>query len=46
MFFFRNQMKANPYKFQALAVGEKTFALKPVFRVGEAEIKCEESVKH
>ena len=38
-------MKANPDKFQALAVGEKTFALKPVFKVGEAEIDCEESVK-
>ena len=29
--FFRNQMKTNPDKFQALAVGEKTSALKPVF---------------
>ena len=40
-------MKANPEKFQALAVGEKekAFALKPVLKVGEAEIECEESVK-
>ena len=43
--FFRNQMKANPDKFQALAVGEKTSALKPLFRIGEAEIECEETVK-
>ena len=38
-------MKAIPDKFQAFAVGEKTFALKPVFKIGEAEIECEESVK-
>ena len=38
-------MKANPDKFQALAVGEKTFALKPVNKIGEAEIECEVSVK-
>ena len=43
--FFRNQMKANPDKFQALAVGEKTFALKPKFKIGEAEVECEETVK-
>ena len=43
--FFRNQMKANPDKFQALAVGEKTSALKPVFKIGEAEVECEETVK-
>ena len=38
-------MKANPDKFQALAVGEKTFAMKPKFKIGEAEIECEETVK-
>ena len=43
--FFRNQMKANPDKFQALAVSDKTSALKPLFRIGEAEIECEETVK-
>ena len=43
--FFRNQMKANPDKFQALAVGEKTSALKSLFRIGKAEIECEETVK-
>ena len=42
-YFF--SMKANPDEFQALAVGEKTFALKPVLKIGEAEIECEESVK-
>ena len=38
-------MKANPDKFQALAVGEKISALKPVFKIGEAEVECEETVK-
>ena len=43
--FSQNQMKANPEKFQALAVGVKTFSMKPVFKIGEAEIECEETVK-
>ena len=38
-------MKAVLDKFQALAVGEKTFTLKPVFKIAETEIECEESVK-
>ena len=38
-------MQANPDKFQALAVGEKMFAQKPVFKNGEAEVGCEETVK-
>ena len=41
----RNQMKANPDKFQALAVGKKTSTLKPLFKICEAEIECEETVK-
>ena len=43
--FARNQMKANPDKFQALAVGESTFEKKPIFRIGEAQIGCETTVK-
>ena len=38
-------MKADPDKFQALAAGEKTFALKSVFKIGEAKVECEETVK-
>ena len=38
-------MKANPDKFQAFAVGEKTFDEKPTFNIGEAEISCDETVK-
>ena len=43
--FFRNQMKTNPDKFQAFAVGGRTFDEKPTFKIGEAEIACEETVK-
>ena len=43
--FSRNQMKANPDKFQAFAVGGKTFDEKPTFNIGEAEISCDETVK-
>ena len=43
--FASNQMKANPDKFQALAVGESTFEKKPIFRIGEAQIGCETTVK-
>ena len=42
--FVRNQMKAYPDKFQALAVGESTFEKKPIFRIGEAQIGCETTV--
>ena len=35
-------MKVNPDKFQALAVGEKTFALEPVFKIGEAKVECKD----
>ena len=38
-------MKANPDKFQALALGWKTFEKKLKFKIGEAEIWCEETVK-
>ena len=38
-------MKANPDKFQTLALGWKTFENKPKFKIGEAEIECEETVK-
>ena len=38
-------MNANPDKFQALAVGEKAFALKPVLKIGEAEVEFEETGK-
>ena len=38
-------MKANPDKFQAVAVGERTHNEGPTFRIGEAEIECDETVK-
>ena len=38
-------MKANPDKFQALTVGESTFEKKPIFRIGEAQIEFETTVK-
>ena len=43
--FSRNRMKANQDRFQAFAVGEKTFGEKPTFKIGETEIECEETVK-
>ena len=43
--FTQNQMKANPDKFQAVAVGERTHGERPTFRIGEAEIECDETVK-
>ena len=43
--FTRNQMKANPDKFQAVAVGERTHNERPTFKIGEAEIGCDETVK-
>ena len=43
--FTRNQMKANPDKFQAVVVGERTNDEGPTFRIGEAEIGCDETAK-
>ena len=43
--FTWNQMKANPNKFQAVAVGVLTHTEGPTFRIGEAEIECDETVK-
>ena len=40
-----NCMQANPEKFQALAVGKKTHEKQPVFKIGNIDIKCDESVK-
>jgi hypothetical protein len=38
-------MQANPDKFQAIAVGNKTYAKKPVFNIESAVISCDEVVK-
>lgn len=38
--FACNQIKANPNKFQVLAIGKRTFE-RPNFRIGNAEIQCE-----
>ena len=43
--FTRNQMKADPDKFQAVAVGKRTRGERPTFKIGEAEIGCDETVK-
>ena len=43
--FSRNCMKENSEKFQAFAVGEKTYGEKPTFKIGETEIECEKTVK-
>ena len=40
-----NCMQANPDKFQAIAVGNKTYAKKPVFNIESAEITCDDVVK-
>ena len=37
--------KAYPDKFQAVAVGERTHNERPTFKMGEAEIGCDETVK-
>ena len=37
--------QANPDKFQAIAVGNKTHAKTPVFKIESAEIACDEVVK-
>ena len=38
-------MQANPDKFQAIAVGMKTFSENLVLKISNSEIKCEEVVK-
>ena len=38
-------MKTNPDKIQAVAVGERTHGERPTFKIGEAEIGCDETVK-
>ena len=43
--FLNNKMKANPEKFQAIAVGEKTKVEDITFNLDNNIIKCEESVK-
>ena len=40
-----NWMQANPEKFQALAIGKKTFDKKPVFEINDVKISCDETVK-
>ena len=40
-----NCMQANPDKFQAIAVGKKTFSLSPSFNISNTTISCEETVK-
>ena len=40
-----NWMQANPEKFQALAVGKRTFDKKRVFEINDVKISCDESVK-
>ena len=40
-----NCMQANPDKFQALEVGQKTADRSPIFKVGGADITCDETVK-
>ena len=43
--FHCNKMQANPEKFQAIAVGKKSFEKSPVFNIGSANISCDEVVK-
>ena len=43
--FSINQMKANPEKFQAIAVGKKTKDKNVTFNLGGNQIKCESEVK-
>ena len=40
-----NCMQAKPDKFQAIAVGMKTFSINLVLKLSNSEIKCEEVVK-
>ena len=43
--FHDNCMQANPYKFQTIAVGERTFEENLILKISDIEIKCEEVVK-
>ena len=43
--FANNLMQANPDKFQALAIGKKTFKEQICFDLKGSKIKCEEHVK-
>ena len=43
--FFKHLMKANPDKFQAIAVGKKTHDKSPVFEIGNSKLACEEVMK-
>jgi hypothetical protein len=38
-------MQANPDKFQAIAVGKKTYAKEPVFNTESSNISCDQVVK-
>ena len=38
-------MQANPVKFQAIAVGKKSFSKNPIFKIGDNSITCDETVK-
>ena len=40
-----NCMKANPDKFQAIAVGRRTHDKSPIFKLGDINIPCDEVVK-
>ena len=40
-------MQANPDKFQAIAVGKKTYAKEPVFNIESAyNISCDEVIRY
>ena len=43
--FQMNCMQANPDKFQAIAVGKRTFSRNPVFNLDLTTINCEQTVK-
>ena len=43
--FADNQMKANPVKFQAIAVGKHTHSENICFNLGDNIVKCEDSIK-
>lgn len=43
--FTINQMQANPGKFQGLAVGTKTHAMRPTFNIKGADIECTDETK-
>jgi hypothetical protein len=37
-------MQANPEKFQAIAVGKKSFDKSPIFQIGTSNIACDEAM--